>query len=118
MPDHVFAEPRIGLQSKAKDEEELGGDGEAPSDGRSDDEAPDLLGSWKLNRLLAGVRRRLAESLRGVHPRLTAAEQLMASVRTRELVALATDQPDIDRVYFSVAAICNWITRRKSGSGK
>lgn len=69
-------------------------------DGRDDEVATRTLGSWQLNRLLLGVRRRLTESLRGAQPRLPAAEQLMATVRTRELVALATDQPVPDRLYF------------------
>lgn len=91
---------RQSEQSLEPDEDELAEDGEAQPNSRSDDETSDILGSWKLNRLLLGVRRRLVESLLDVHPRLPAAEQLMASVWTRELVALATDQPDIDRLYF------------------
>lgn len=87
-------------QAVEPDEQDFEDDVKLQTDHRDDEAGARMLGSWQLNRLILGVRRRLAESLRGVQPRLPAAEQLMATVRTRELVALATDQPVADRLYF------------------
>lgn len=69
----------------------------------SGSQADDSLGSWALNRLLLGVRRRLAESVGGVGVRLPAPEQLLATVRARELIVLATglsDSSEADALYF------------------
>ncbi|KIG15333.1 hypothetical protein DB30_05665 [Enhygromyxa salina] len=65
----------------------------------SDTEAP--LGSWRLNRLMLGLRRRLAESVEGIPPRLPSAHALLGSVRVQELLQLAVEiTADADLLYF------------------
>lgn len=66
------------------------------------DEHETPLGSWRLNRLLLGVRRRLAESVNGVPPRLPSHEGLLAAIRVRELLERVKSLPEADRLYAAI----------------
>lgn len=81
------------------DDEELSSDSElgvgsaAPAEQES-------AGSWRLNRLLLGIRRRLAESINGTPPRLPHADALIGTVRARELFVMSSELDVADRAYF------------------
>ena len=98
------------------DEEELSSDPALNADVTAAEER-DIIGSWSLNRLLLGVRRRLAESVAGQRPRLPAADALISSVRTRELFTLSNGLDTADRAYFGTllrALLCGYAASEES----
>lgn len=67
------------------------------------DQAHEQIGSWRLNRLMLGVRRRLAETVARVGPsRLPSAANLLHSIRIRELLELVAGLPKPDALYLGM----------------
>ncbi len=80
------------------DDEDLEIEGALPGAG-PDSEDPSV-GSWRLNRLALGLRRRLAQAGQNGAPPLPKPKALLGSIRVIELFELAKTLPEPDLAYF------------------
>lgn len=104
----------VGSGSVEGDEDELEASLPIATPATSNEEATVELGSWRLNRLALGLRRRLAAAGTPGYPPFPGIEALLGSVRVRELLDLAVKLPVADRLYFGVvvhAALLGYAAR-------